>query len=79
MCFCNDNLVQYQEDTMSAIVGPLFLTDRQLITPKDTGPEFSEISPHNKSKTEMPLNLVAVGKFFHIMAIAYLPERTREQ
>ena len=53
-----------REDTMSAIVGPLFLKDQQLITAKETGLRFMKISQHNKTKTEMPLDLVVEGKFF---------------
>ena len=45
-------------DMMSEILGPLFLTDRQLTTPNEIGPGFREISPHNSSKTDRPLNLV---------------------
>ena len=65
-----------REDTMSAIEGPLFLTERQLITPKETGPGIMEISLHNKNKTEKPVNLEVVGKFFTLwQQLACLKER----
>ena len=49
-------------DMMSEILGPLFLTDRQLTTPNEIGPGFREISPHSSSKTDRHLNLVKQGK-----------------
>ena len=61
---------------MSKILGPLFLTDQQLMTPKETGSGFSEISLNNKSKTELLLNLAVVGIYIiHISATTCLSEK----
>ena len=65
-----------QEDTSSPVVGPQFLRDQQLITPKETGPGFRKISPHNKTKTEMTTNLAVVGIFSRVQQqLACLKER----
>ena len=49
-------------DMMSEILGPLFLTDRQLTMLNEIGPGFRAISPQSSSKTDRPLYLVKQGK-----------------
>ena len=39
------NILKESVDIMSEILGPLFLTDRQLTTPNEIGSGFREISP----------------------------------
>ena len=56
------NILKESVDIMSEILGPLFLTDRQLTTPNEIGPGFREISPHSRSKIDRPLNFVEQGK-----------------
>ena len=54
-----------RENTELLILGPLFLTEQQLMTPKETGPRFRETSPHTtKVEQRSPLNWVAVGLCF---------------
>ena len=52
------NILKESVDIISAILGPLFLTDLQLTTPNVVGPGFKEISPHSRSKIDKPLNFV---------------------